>query len=581
MPEATIGSDDFYERLGVSRAATVPEIQAAYRRLVRQFTPEKAPEEFKRIRQAYETLQSTQSRREYDTQPSPAVRVLLNSALGAFGAERYEEAERYLKQVLIQEPESIVARNHLGLAFLYQNKPSEALAQYERLVRSKEPAAYVFGNLGHTYRRLARNPDAIAAFRRAIELAEDDPSIHVLALADLHLEEKHFEKAKVLLEGAIRRDGKVDIQDLSYFMKLLEVSIHERDLPGLTQLLTRVFPLPSDHDQTLFTAWKVGSLARALIAPSAFDFAVPLADGAARLVPEDQDYAALAAVCRSMAAKQFDSTIAFVASHASFGAGGWLVSLRSEVEEQCRRGKTLADVKPIDHPPTLRTINTVGFRLFGRREFDPHSDSYVASYCFVVLFIPLFPIACYRVIQRSSSSWVFLGRVPFSVREKRHWLFFAVAVFAIWLYQSPGGSRSATPPNPYVNSGAAVNGGGGANIYTPKQPHSVRDNSSLRTWIDGERIRIGTIESQLQLKVTQLNSQEAELSQLAAQLRTMQADAESGVYVDENDFDALRLRHNSLVDAYDSDLHEYRRVRETYQSDLNALNLAIDRYNAH
>jgi hypothetical protein len=61
----------------------------------------------------------------------------------------------------------------------------------------------------------------------------------------------------------------------------------------------------------------------------------------------------------------------------------------------------------------------------------------------------------------------------------------------------------------------------------------------------------------------------------------MQADAESAVHVDENDYDAVRLRHNLLVDTYNSDLMEYRRNRATYESDLHALNQAIDRYNAH
>ena len=55
-----------YELLEVERTATAEEIKRAYFRLVRRFTPEKAPEEFMRIRRAYEELSDEEAREEYD-----------------------------------------------------------------------------------------------------------------------------------------------------------------------------------------------------------------------------------------------------------------------------------------------------------------------------------------------------------------------------------------------------------------------------------------------------------------------------------------------------------------------------------
>jgi curved DNA-binding protein len=62
---------DFYETLGVSREATKEEIQAAYRKLARQWHPDvnKAPEaeeRFKEISEAYDTLSDPETRRRYD-----------------------------------------------------------------------------------------------------------------------------------------------------------------------------------------------------------------------------------------------------------------------------------------------------------------------------------------------------------------------------------------------------------------------------------------------------------------------------------------------------------------------------------
>ena len=55
-----------YEQLEVERTASAEEIKRAYFRLVRQFTPEKAPEEFMRIRRAYEELSDEETRADYD-----------------------------------------------------------------------------------------------------------------------------------------------------------------------------------------------------------------------------------------------------------------------------------------------------------------------------------------------------------------------------------------------------------------------------------------------------------------------------------------------------------------------------------
>lgn len=56
--------DDPYDVLGLDDAATADDVRRAYFRLVRQYPPEVHPEEFKRIRAAYETLRSPVRRAE-------------------------------------------------------------------------------------------------------------------------------------------------------------------------------------------------------------------------------------------------------------------------------------------------------------------------------------------------------------------------------------------------------------------------------------------------------------------------------------------------------------------------------------
>ncbi|MEY4386893.1 MAG: hypothetical protein RLY20_2176, partial [Verrucomicrobiota bacterium] len=77
-------------------------------------------------------------------------------------------------------------------------------------------------------------------------------------------------------------------------------------------------------------------------------------------------------------------------------------------------GKTLhekfPDMQPIGRPPSMVCINGIGTRVYGRRDADQETGTYIKTLCFCVLFIPLIPLAAYRVADATSGGWYFLGK---------------------------------------------------------------------------------------------------------------------------------------------------------------------------
>lgn len=104
------------------------------------------------------------------------------------------------------------------------------------------------------------------------------------------------------------------------------------------------------------------------------------------------------------------------------------IASSSDVKERVRKNlkivvnneRMFGGLKPISSAPSLSTINGIGFNLIGCTDIDKETQSYLATYCFVFLFIPVFPICRYRVISAGTNSYRFLGKAPLRNIDKWH-----------------------------------------------------------------------------------------------------------------------------------------------------------------
>src|SRR5262245_24371596 len=78
-------------------------------------------------------------------------------------------------------------------------------------------------------------------------------------------------------------------------------------------------------------------------------------------------------------------------------------------------GGKFPDMKPVSSPPPLQTVNGVGLMVYGSRDYDQGTNTYVVTLCFTFLFIPIFALSAYRVSSAPQGGWYFYGKVPLSM----------------------------------------------------------------------------------------------------------------------------------------------------------------------
>ncbi len=108
---------DYYQILELERTADAAQIKRAYFHLIRIYSPEKAPEQFKEIKAAYETLYHPQKRQDYDKryELSASYQEPLSQAIDLGKQLKFKEALALVKKLEKEYPDEYDIMMQLAL----------------------------------------------------------------------------------------------------------------------------------------------------------------------------------------------------------------------------------------------------------------------------------------------------------------------------------------------------------------------------------------------------------------------------------------------------------------------------------
>ncbi len=231
------------------------------------------------------------------------------------------------------------------------------------------------------------------------------------------------------------------------------------------------------------------------------------------------------------------------------GGLGRVRELATKQREVARRQRVLGSLTPISSAPSLYTINGFGCTVYGDSDYDAETRSKVMTYYFVALFIPIFPIARYRVINEGDR-YRFLGKLPLRTADRWHLWIAMTAIFVVIIgsiistdkgsYASPATVRSNSAPS-YGTSSPP--------IPTPSYAPSSRNSqlSNLKAQIDAGRSRYAVLEKQLQPVIDELTSLDDRIKSLKADLSSLDERQRLQGSIDIASYNARVDVHNGLL----------------------------------
>jgi hypothetical protein len=323
----------------------------------------------------------------------------------------------------------------------------------------------------------------------------------------------------------------------------------------------------------------------------------PALDRLVQLLPPDHDLIRQsreeAARCLNSIAAQFTWADDFVGSEklhedAVKLAGNTATAIEiqgglAKIRKMARHQRVLGALKPISSAPSLYTINGFGFTVYGNSDYDEETRSYVTTHYFVALFIPLFPIARYRVIHQPGGKYSFLGKLPLRAVDRWHLWIAIIAIAAVIIGSAINSDKPLnSSPARFGNNSPTSFPTTSSPSYTPGSAPSSRNSqlTSLKAQIDSGRSRHAVLEKQLQPVVDELATLSAQMKSLRSELEALDESQRRGESMDIENYNSEVETHNDLLARYRALFSANRADLETLDNLEKQDSALVNQYNA-
>lgn len=269
-------NDNPYLELGLERTADDRAVRKAYAAKLREFPPETHPEQFKKIRAAYELLADKDARARFDeaakdfTEHPEEVGRRLTDVEAFLGEDKLDLALDVVDDLIGKFPALAVLRFRRALVLARMERWAESTEQVDWLVE-REPTNVTYRLLrARLLRREDHKDRAEADLRESFRLSPDGPTR--VALADLLWDRDARTEALALLDEGIRASEARSQERLEFLLaKLSLVRLGGQDgADEIVAALREVVRAAADAETARYVVGRMGETAARLFAQDRF-----------------------------------------------------------------------------------------------------------------------------------------------------------------------------------------------------------------------------------------------------------------------------------------------------------------------
>jgi len=217
---------NYYSTLELSKDASVGEIKKAYFAFVRKYPPDRYPEEFMKIREAYEVLSDESTREQYDKVSSmpEIVNKFFEEGKEALEMGDYSRAIGLLERVTELYPGFSVVEGLLGDAYKANGNSGKAIKVFEGLVKKEPQNAGYAGKLAMIYHDRGWRKKAVKQYKIALKLDEDNISLWA-GLVECLSKGNKYKEAEAFINKALERSKDKGWDNLGLYYLLIQIDI--------------------------------------------------------------------------------------------------------------------------------------------------------------------------------------------------------------------------------------------------------------------------------------------------------------------------------------------------------------------